>query len=276
MARLFKGEAYRPYRLRYILSKNEIKIKNTLNKMASNNEISRIGIITIDGPAGAGKSTVARQLALLLSRELGVVFEYIDTGSMYRAATLHAIRNNIDWNNADQIAELTALAEIDVVDGETFLNGENVTQIVRAQEITKHTKFAADNNKVRLIMIQLQQTIANKLIQQNSGVVTEGRDQGTLVFPDADCKFYLTASPVERAKRRCSELRLRGVPEQDVNFDQILNEINQRDERDKKREFGALRQADDAIEIKTDGIEIPTILEQLTQIVIDKLSNRQK
>jgi cytidylate kinase len=236
----------------------------------------RIGIITIDGPAGAGKSTVSRQLAGLLSSELRVRFEYVDTGSMYRAATLHAIRNNTDWNNPDQIAELTSSASIDIIDGETFLNGDNVTDIVRSQEITQYTRFVADNNTVRSIMVRLQQAIANKLIQHGKGVVTEGRDQGTLVFPDADCKFYLTASPEERAKRRCSELRLRGIPNQNINFNQILIEINQRDERDKKREFGALRKADDAIEIITDGIEINMILERLTRFIIDKLNNRNK
>ncbi|MDR1484390.1 MAG: (d)CMP kinase [Planctomycetaceae bacterium] len=235
-----------------------------------NKKILRGVIITIDGPAGAGKSTVACKLAALLSREFGVEFEYVDTGSMYRAVTLHAFRNNADWNNSDQIADLAALAKIDIIDGETFLNGENVTNIVRSQEITQYTKFAADNNIVRSIMVKLQQNIADNLIRHGKGIVTEGRDQGTLVFPEADCKFYLTASPKERTKRRCAELKLRGIPETDINADQILNEINQRDERDKKRDFGALRKADDAIEIVTDGIEIQDVIKKLTQLVIDK------
>jgi cytidylate kinase len=244
--------------------------------MKPDREISQVGIITIDGPAGAGKSTVARQLAELLSHELNVKFEYVDTGSMYRAVTLHAARNNANWNIPEQIAELTALAEIDVVDGETFLNGENVTQLVRSQEITQHTKFAADNNKVRIRLVNLQQKIADKLIQQGKGVVTEGRDQGTLVFPNADCKFYLTASPDERAKRRCADLRSRGAPDQNIIFDQILNEINQRDEQDKKRNFGALRKADNAIEINTDNTEINSILELLARLTIDKLNLRNE
>ncbi|MDR2345360.1 MAG: (d)CMP kinase [Planctomycetaceae bacterium] len=234
------------------------------------------GIITIDGPAGAGKSTVARQLAELLSQELKVKFEYVDTGSMYRAATLYAIRNNADWNNHNQIAELTKQAEICILDGETFLNGENVTNIVRSPEITKYIKFIADNNIVRSIMVKLQQSIADNLINQNRGIVTEGRDQGTLVFPNADCKFYLTASPQERTKRRLSELQSQKITNENINFNQILNDINQRDERDKKREFGALRKADDAVEIITDGVEISNILELLVKLIIHKLNNRNE
>jgi cytidylate kinase len=230
-----------------------------------------IGIITIDGPAGAGKSTVARQLAVLLSREFNAAFEYVDTGSMYRAATLHAIRNNADWNNNEQITSLTNSAKIIIQNGETFLNEENVTNIVRSPEITQHTKFIADNINVRKIMVELQRTIAENLTRQNIGVVTEGRDQGTLVFPNANCKFFLTASPEERAKRRCSELRLRGITENNINFDKILNEINQRDNQDKKREFGSLKKADDAIEIITDNAEINDILELLKQLIITRL-----
>jgi cytidylate kinase len=236
----------------------------------------QIGIITIDGPAGAGKSTVARGLAGILSRELGSKFEYVDTGSMYRAITLHAIRNNVDWNIPAQIVDLAASCEIDIIDGGTFLNGENITNIVRSPEITQYVKFAAGNDAIRKILIKLQQKIATKLTQTGNGIITEGRDQGTLVFPNADCKFYLTASPNERAKRRCSEFRLNGIPEQNINFEKILLEINQRDEQDKNRNFGALRKAEDAIEIITDGAEIPEVIERLKQIVIDKLNNRNK
>jgi cytidylate kinase len=230
-----------------------------------------IGIITIDGPAGAGKSTVARQLAELLSRELNANFEYLDTGSMYRAATLHAIRNSVNWNDSEQIADLLNSVNIEIINGETFLNGENVTNIVRSPDITQYVKFIADNNDARKFLIKLQQTIADNLTRQNKGVVTEGRDQGTLAFPNANCKFYLTASPEERTKRRCSELKLRGIPEQNIIFNQILKEINQRDEQDKKRKFGTLRKADDAIEIITDNAEINDILELLKQLIIERL-----
>lgn len=236
-------------------------------------KISPVNIITIDGPAGAGKSTVARQLAAVLSNsyELGKQFEYIDTGSMYRAATLHAIRQKVDWNDRAKIAQLIIkTAKIEIVDGETFLNGKNVTAAVRSQKVTKHSKFIADNKTVRNFLIKLQRNIAKKLIKQGKGIITEGRDQGTLAFPDADYKFYLTASAKERAIRRCTDLLLLGTPSKNVVFGQVLEEINQRDERDKNRKFGALIKADDAIEVNTDNISSPKVVEQLKQIITGK------
>jgi cytidylate kinase len=229
-------------------------------------------VITIDGPAGAGKSTVARQLAAILSKRLTREFEYVDTGSMYRAAALNAVRNNIDWDNSAQIVSLTKAASIDIQNGKTFLNGEDVTELVRTPEITNKTRFTADNNSVRSILINIQKEIARKLNQNGKGIVTEGRDQGTLVFPNAPCKFFLTATPIERTKRRCGELMSRGIDESAINFDKVLDEINQRDERDKTRDYGALRKADDAIEIITDGLEINSVLEQLAKIATDKFA----
>ena len=148
-------------------------------------------IITIDGPAGAGKSTVAKRLAALLG------FDYLDTGAMYRAVALFGLRKNVNW---DKPAELVAIAEqmrLHVESGRTFVDGEDVSDAVRSANVTEKTRFAANHPTIRAIMVRWQLNAT-----QGKNIVTEGRDQGTAVFPDAVCKIYLTATPEERARRR--------------------------------------------------------------------------
>ena len=155
-------------------------------------------IITIDGPAGAGKSTVARALA----RRLG--FRFLDTGAMYRAVALAGMRRGLDWDVPDDLARLARKLDLKVVGERIFLlDGEDVTEAVRTSEVTAVTRYAADNPEVRAHLVELQRALAG-----NDNIVTEGRDQGTVAFPDAECKVFLTASPEERARRRWRDLAI--------------------------------------------------------------------
>ena len=190
-------------------------------------------IITIDGPAGSGKSTVAKKLADVLR------MEYLDTGGMYRATALLGLRHGVDWNNPDELTKLVRQHRIDGREGRTLLDAEDVTGVIRSSEVTAHTHYSADNPDIRKIMVDLQREIA-----KGRAIVTEGRDQGSAVFPDAHCKFYLTASPEERATRRVQELSQRG---EQVDFNRILADINERDRRDSQRAVGPLVQPEDAI-----------------------------
>ncbi|MEN6492653.1 MAG: (d)CMP kinase [Thermoguttaceae bacterium] len=210
-------------------------------------------IVTIDGPAGAGKSTVARALA----RRLG--FRYLDTGAMYRAVALAGLRRNVNWQRPEEVVRLARQLKIEVRDERLLLDGEDVTDLVRSSEVTTVTRFAADNPEVRAHLVELQRQVAD---QQN--VITEGRDQGTVVFPNAECKVFLTASPEVRAERRVADFHVRGETR---GFDDVLGEINRRDNRDASRTVGPLVQAPGAIEVLTDGLAIEQVVDRLETIV---------
>jgi len=220
-------------------------------------------IITLDGPAGAGKSTVAKLLATRLTEKRGKTFEYLDTGSMYRAVTLLGIRNGIDWQIPEQLERFVQSAVVNIIDGHTFLNGEDVTEAVRAPTITEQTRFAADNPVIRIIMVAQQRNIAQTFLAENKGLVTEGRDQGTVVFPDAACKFFLTATPEERTRRRLGELQQRGMVGE---FDEIYRQITERDQRDASRPVAPLCEPPDAHRIVSDGMTIDEVVERLVEI----------
>ena len=156
-------------------------------------------IVTIAGPAGAGKSTVARALA----RRLG--YCHLDTGAMYRAVALAGLQAGVDWNRPGQLAELAPTLALRIADDRIYLNGDDVTDALRSQEVTLATRYAANHPQIRAHLVLLQRAAA-----EGRDTVTEGRDQGTVVFPAADCKIFLTASPDERARRRQADLQLRG------------------------------------------------------------------
>ena len=175
-------------------------------------------IVTIDGPAGAGKSTVARELAV----RLGYLF--LDTGAMYRAAT-YAVMQTGDLQNQKSRLAVTRRIQIDLGDGIVFMNGEDVSGPIRTAAVTENIHYLADDSSVRAVLVDRQRAIAN-----GQSVVTEGRDQGTVAFPDAECKIFLTASPQERARRRQAERAARG---EEVSVDDIRAAQDMRDERDK-------------------------------------------
>lgn len=219
-------------------------------------------IITIDGPAGAGKSTAARVLA----RKLG--FRFLNTGAMYRAVTLAAVRQGLDWRDPEQLAELSYRIRIELVDDRVQLDGEDVTGPIRAHAITLLTHYAADNPKVRNHLVQLQRAAAG-----DDDVVAEGRDQGTVVFPGAQCKIFLTASAEERARRRWRDLNDRG---ERIIFEEVLAKQNLRDERDTSREVGPLVAAPDAIHVNTDGLTPDQVVERLEASVRSRFELAQR
>jgi len=210
-------------------------------------------IVTIDGPAGAGKSSVARALA----RRLG--FRFLDTGAMYRAVALAGLRRGVDWEQPDWLARVAREVELQVRADRIFLDGEDVTEAVRTSEVTAVTRYAADNPQVREHLVSLQRRFA-----RGADVVTEGRDQGTVVFPDAECKIFLTASPEERARRRLRDLELQG---ESATFEEVLAAQQRRDREDAGRSVGALAPAADAIEVHTDGMSFDEVGDRLVEIV---------
>lgn len=206
-------------------------------------------IITIDGPAGTGKSTVARELA----RRLG--FCYLDTGAMYRAVGLACLQQGIDPQEPRASAELAARLEI-LVDGRrTWLNGVDVTDDIRSPEATAAASVVAQNPAVRAHLVDLQRRIAAR-----GNYVCEGRDQGTVVFPRADVKFYLTAAPEIRAERRRLELAARGEV---VPLEVLLAQQEERDRRDQERAVAPLRPADDAVHIDTSRLTTDEVLAEM-------------
>ena len=214
--------------------------------MSKDTLMSEIFVITIDGPAGSGKSTVAKMLA----DKVGARF--LDTGAMYRAVTLAAMNTQTDL--ADQSALLEMMKRTDfkfhLQDAclEVQIDGVDATQSIRTPEVTVNVKFIAAAGEIRTELVKLQRQFADNLKR----VVTEGRDQGTVAFPNADYKFFLVADVMERAKRRHAELIVKGI---DANLDDIADAIEKRDESDRNRTDGPLIAAGDAIQIDSTSLD---------------------
>jgi cytidylate kinase len=206
-------------------------------------------IITIDGPAGAGKSSAARTLA----QRLG--FAFLDTGAMYRAVTFAALRTSLDLDDQIALTKLIAGLRIELPPGRVLLNGEDVTLPIRAPEVTAASGQIADSRVVRQRLIEWQRAFA-----AGRDVVSEGRDQGTIVFPEAACKFFLVADPVERAKRRQQEMAARG---DHVDFQEVLRAQEVRDRRDAERDLAPMRPAADAILLDSTHLTLEQIVERM-------------
>jgi len=210
-------------------------------------------IVTIDGPAGAGKSTVARMLA----EKLG--FDFLDTGAMYRCVVLQGSRQEVDWRTGDVLAQIATELDLEFDGALVLLAGEDVSSEIRSPEVTALIHYAADNLKVREAMVSLQRKLASE-----DDVVTEGRDQGTVAFPEAECKIFLSASAEERARRRVEQMRQAG---KDVTTEEILEQQNLRDQQDEAREVGGLKAAVDALHVITDGMRPFEVVEHLERLV---------
>ena len=213
-------------------------------------------IITLDGPAGAGKSSTARALA----RRLG--WFYMDTGAMYRAATLVALERDLALDDAAALAALAESLAIAFRDGRVFVGDRDVSAEIRTERITAATRRVADAPPVREVMKRMQRRLAAGI-----DVVTEGRDQGSVVFPQAELKVFLTASAEERALRRHREETGRGVA---TSLEAILDAQNRRDEGDRIRAVGAMKAAADAVVVETDGLTQDEVVDRLVRLVEER------
>jgi cytidylate kinase len=206
-------------------------------------------IVTIDGPAGSGKSTAARALAARLG------FDYLDTGATYRAAALAAIRRGADPSDPSAVEPLLAGIHVEALAGRVVLNGEDVTALIRSPEVSQGASKVAVIPAVRRFLAAEQRRTA-----AGRSIVCEGRDQGTFVFPDAGCKFFLTADPHARAARRLHELLARG---EQTTLDAVLTAQRERDARDASRDLAPMRPADDAVILDTTHLSPDEVLARL-------------
>ena len=215
-------------------------------------------VVAIDGPAGAGKSSVTRKLA----HEIG--FQFLDTGAMYRGVTWAAMQQNVSLDDDAALQQIAETIQLEFSADQVLIDGQDVTDAIRKPEVTRNVVSIADSKAVRVLLVELQRRIA-----ATGNFVCEGRDQGTVAFPDAFCKIFLTASPHHRALRRVEQMEAAG---QYVDFDRVVADQERRDQQDRDREFGGLRQADDAIEINTDTHSIDEVVQLLAEIVQSKLA----
>lgn len=211
--------------------------------------------IAVDGPGGAGKSTIAKKIA----KEMNI--DYIDTGAMYRATGLKIIRTGIDMNNEEELVKMLADTEIDFSAGKTILDGEDISGLIRTEEVSKMASACSALGPVREKLVELQKKMA-----ASKSVIMDGRDIGTNVIKDAELKIFLTATAEERAKRRYEELITKG---QEADYEKVLEDINQRDYNDTHRKLNPLAKADDAIELDTTHMTI----DEVTAYIIEKANN---
>ena len=219
-------------------------------------------IITIDGPSGAGKSTIARLAALRLG------LRYLDTGAMYRAVTLHCMLAGIHLDQPKEIAGVLKDVQLRVEFAHegpmrVHLGDRDVTDKIRTQEVTRNIHYVADVMEVRNYLVEMQRKIG-----EAGNLVTEGRDQGTLVFPNANLKIYMFATPEVRARRRHTELRERG---QEASYEEVLEDVSKRDYLDMGRELGGLKKALDAVELDTSELAPDQVAEAIVKLAKSRL-----
>ncbi len=215
-------------------------------------------VIAIDGPGASGKSTVARMLA----ERLGCL--YVNTGAMYRAMALKVLRNRIRVNDASRIVDLTRKTDVTIrrrPNGGTsvFLDGEDVTDRVREIDVTNAVSPVAGIAEVRTWLVEKQRKAA-----ETDNVVCEGRDIGTVVFPSADYKFFVTATLEERAKRRLGEFTQRGI---EISMDNVIEELRKRDLKDSTRDISPLKKAEDALEVDTTHMHPEQVVERILKLI---------
>ena len=216
-------------------------------------------VVAIDGPAGAGKSTIARRIAERLS------FTYIDTGAMYRAVALWAVRRKVAWDDMHRMEQLALAAEIELSPGHIRLNSEDVTEAIRTPEVSDGASKIAVIPGVRRALVAKQRDIG-----QRTSVVMEGRDIGTAVFPDAEVKIFLDADPQERVRRRLQDVRAKGIA---VSENQLAADMKERDQRDSTRADAPLTQAPDAVYLDSTPLSIDEVVEAVLKIVRARVTN---
>lgn len=214
-------------------------------------------IVAIDGPAAAGKSTIAKRVAKILG------YTYVDTGAMYRAFTYYVLKHGIDPK--DEEDSCAVIADVDIKldpNGQVFCNDEDVTQVIRSNEVSKNVSFIASYKAIRLALVEAQRKMGEK-----TSVVMDGRDIGTYVFPHADVKIYQIASVKARAQRRYIENKEKNIP---CELDQLEKDIETRDYIDSHRDFAPLKQASDAVLLDTSDMTIEEVVEAVLKIIKEK------
>ncbi len=220
--------------------------------------------VAIDGPAGSGKSTVAK----IIAKDLNLI--YIDTGAMYRSVALYCIRKGADTEKEEEVIKYLPEINLDIVlekgIQKIFIDGEDITEKIRTQEVGKGASDVGAIEKVREKMVQLQRKLS-----EGASVIMDGRDIGTNVLPDAQVKIYLNAGVEERAKRRCGELEDIGA---EYDFESVKKQIEERDYNDMHRKFNPLMKADDAVEIDTTSLTIDEVCSKIKEIIKEKTDLR--
>ena len=215
--------------------------------------MSKIFQIAIDGPSGAGKSTIAKRVA----EELAI--DYIDTGAMYRAVGLKMLRLGVPMEENETLFEMLRNTDVDFSEGRVYLDGEDVSDVIRTQEVSKAASDCSAFATVRRKLVELQQAMGKR-----KSVIMDGRDIGTVVLKDAEYKFYLTATAEERAMRRFKELQAKGSTD---TYEKVLEDVNKRDYNDMHREVDPLRQAEDAVLIDSTNMSIEEVVDFVIEAV---------
>ncbi|MCJ8341834.1 MAG: (d)CMP kinase [Cetobacterium sp.] len=214
-------------------------------------------VVAIDGPAGSGKSTIAK----IIGKDYGLT--YLDTGAMYRMVALYTLKNNISLENKEEIVNALEKIEIDIQGEKFILNGEDVSKEIRTPEVASIVSPVAAIKEVRVKLVELQREISS-----GKKVILDGRDIGTVVFPKADLKIFLVASPEERAKRRMKDYESKNIKE---NFEEVLASIKERDHIDSTRKESPLKKAEDAIEIDTSFLNISEVVDKISSLINNRI-----
>lgn len=213
-------------------------------------------IVAIDGPAGSGKGTIAK----LVADKCNLL--YIDSGATYRCVALALLKNNIDIDDEEKVIELAKGLDIKFINGKTYLNGKDVSESIRSKEVTKIVSFVSNNIKLRSILVDLQRSMA-----EDNDVIMEGRDITTIVFPNANYKFYLDADLLERAERRYRQNQEKNI---DMSLDEIIDNISKRDYNDMNKPVGALIRNDEQIYIDSTHLSIDEVVNKIIEIIGDE------
>lgn len=214
-------------------------------------------IVTVDGPAGSGKSTIAK----IIAKKYG--FTYLDTGAMYRMIALYALENRIDLQDSKAIETMLKNTKLDIVGNQFFLNGKDVSDEIRTPRVSAIVSPVSAIKEVRVKLVDLQREIS-----KGKSVILDGRDIGTVVFPSGDVKIYLVASPEERAKRRLKEYEEKGV---EADYESVLASIKERDFIDSTRKESPLKKAEDAHEIDSSTMSIDEVVEVISKYIDEKI-----